>query len=193
MTNLSAGVTDFTGVLTGTLRTMQEVQEGTPLLVGQSFPSRDIIMLRTAEEANLRGIHVVVHKSDKHTFKADGYQFYVNASNTESVGWKISSCRTREGDAGVDVLTQSDPPSPGADQRAGRTPFKVKWLVPLIYATIAEAPMASNKMLKAILLPYAKPYALGEKDRRQGTRTDSNTTKGACPWLLFWSVHLRCR
>ena len=37
----------------------------------------------------------------------------------------------------------------------------MKWFVPLvIYATIAEAPMASNKMLKAILLPYAKPYAL---------------------------------
>ena len=119
MTNLSAGVTDFTGVLTGTIRTMQEVLEGTPLLVGQSFPSRDIIMLRTAEEANLRGIHVVVHKSDKHTFKADGYQFYVNASNTESVGWKISSRQTCEGDAaGVDVLTPSDPPAPGADQRA---------------------------------------------------------------------------
>ena len=30
MTNLSAGVTDFTGVLTGTLRTMQQVQEGIP-------------------------------------------------------------------------------------------------------------------------------------------------------------------
>ena len=153
MTNLSAGVTDFTGVLTGTLRTMQEVQEGTPLLVGQSFPSRDIIMLRTAEEANLRGIHVVVHKSDKHTFKAYGNQFYVNASNTESVGWKISSCQTREGDAGVNVLT-----APGADQRASRTPFKVKWLVPLIYATIAEAPMASNKMLKAILLPLMQNH-----------------------------------
>ncbi len=37
----------------------------------------------------------------------------------------------------------------------------MKWFVPLvIYAKIAEAPMASNKMLKAILLPYAKPYAL---------------------------------
>ena len=46
MTNLSAGVTDFTEVLMGTLRMMQQVQEGTPLLVGQSFPSRDIIMLQ---------------------------------------------------------------------------------------------------------------------------------------------------
>ena len=27
---------------------------------------------------------------------------------------------------------------------------------------------------------------LGEKDRGQGTRTNSYTTKGACPWLLFW-------
>ena len=78
-------------------------------------------MLRTAEEANLCGIHVVVHKSNKHTFKAYGNQFYVNTSNTESVGWKISSCQTHEGDAGVDVLTPSDPPAPGADQRASRT------------------------------------------------------------------------
>ena len=119
MTNLSVGVTDFTGVLTGTIRTMQQVQEGTPLLVGQSFPSRDIIMLRTAEEANLRGVHVVVHKSDKNTFKAYGNQFYVNASSTETVGWKISSCQTRVGDAArVDVLTPSDSPAPGVDQHA---------------------------------------------------------------------------
>ena len=76
-------------------------------------------MLRTAEEANLREIHVVVHKSDKSTFKAYGNQFYINASNTETVGWKISSRQTCEGDAaGVDVLTPSDPPAPGADQRA---------------------------------------------------------------------------
>ncbi len=119
MTNLSVGVTDFTGVLTGTLHTMQQVQEGTPLLVGQSFPLRDIIVLRTAEEANLHRIHVVVHKSDKNSFKAYGNQFYVNSSNTKTVGWKISLCQTREGDAdGVNVLTPSDPPAPGADQRA---------------------------------------------------------------------------
>ena len=68
MTNLSVGVTDFTGVLMETLRTMQQVEEGTPLMVGQSFPLRDIIMLRSADEANLRGIHVIIHKSDKHTF-----------------------------------------------------------------------------------------------------------------------------
>ncbi len=160
MTNLSVGVTDFNGVLIETLRTMQQVEEGTPLLVGQSFPSRDIIMLQSAEEANLCGIHIIVHKSDKHTFKAYGNQFYINASNSESGGWKITTCHTREGDAGVNVFTPSDPPAPGVDQHASRSPFKVKWFVLLIYATTAEAPMASNKMLKAILLPYAKPYAL---------------------------------
>ena len=58
------------------------------------------------------------------------------------------------------MFTPSDPPAPVADQHASRSPFKVKWFVPLIYATTTEAPMASNKMLKAILLPYAKPYAL---------------------------------
>ena len=172
MSNLSACVTDFTGVLMKMLCTMQQVEEGTPLLVGQSFPSRDIIMLWSAEEANVHGIHVIIHKSDKHTFKAYSNQFYVNASNSESGGWKITACKTRDGDAGVDMLTPSDPPAHGADQRASRSPFKMKWFVPLIYATIAEAPMALSKMLKATLLPSAKPYALTDS-LIQGARIEA--------------------
>ncbi len=41
-----------------------------------------------------------------------------------------------------------------------RSPFRAKWLIPLIYSTIAEAPMASNMMLRAVLKPYAKAYVL---------------------------------
>jgi hypothetical protein len=47
---------DWTGVSMPTLRTMKEVEHGTPLAVGQTFPSREIILLWTAEEANLHGI-----------------------------------------------------------------------------------------------------------------------------------------
>jgi len=47
---------NWTGVCTSTLRTMNEVENGTGLAVGQTFPNRDIIKIWTAEEANLCGI-----------------------------------------------------------------------------------------------------------------------------------------
>jgi hypothetical protein len=59
---------DWTGVCTSTLRTMNEVENGTRLAVGQTFPNRDLIVLRIAEEANLRGIYVTILKSSKFTF-----------------------------------------------------------------------------------------------------------------------------
>jgi hypothetical protein len=82
---------DWTGVCTSTLRTMNEVENGTRMAVGQTFPNRDLIVLRTAEEANLRGIYVVtILKSSKFTFCSSGVGFYLSATNSESSGWKIS-------------------------------------------------------------------------------------------------------
>jgi hypothetical protein len=86
---------DWTGVFTSTLRTMKEVEDGTRLAVGQTFPNRDLIVLWTAEEANLRGIHVTILKSSKFTFCSSGVGFYISATNSESSGWKISKCSTR--------------------------------------------------------------------------------------------------
>ena len=57
---------------------------------------------------------------------------------------------------GVNITTHDD----AGDDSNHRSPFRAKWLVPLIYDTIAEAPMASNQMLKAILSPYGKEYAV---------------------------------
>ena len=54
---------DWTGVCTSTLRTMKEVEDGTRLAVGQKFPNRNLIVLRTAEEANLCGIYVTILKA----------------------------------------------------------------------------------------------------------------------------------
>ena len=138
----------WTGVCTSTLRTMNDVENGTRLAVGQTFPTRDLITLRTAEEANLRGIYVTILKSSKFTFCSSGVGFYVSATNSESSGWKITKCITREGDTGVDVFDNV--------ASTGRSPIRAQWLIPIIHSTIAEAPMASNQMLRAILKPYAK-------------------------------------
>jgi hypothetical protein len=141
---------DWTGVRTSTLQMMKEVEDGTCLAVGQTFPSREIIMLWTAEEANLRRIYVTILKSSKYMFYSSGVGFYISATNSESSGWKISQCCTREGYIGVDVF------APDNAAASCRSPFCAKWLIPLIHSTIAKAPMASNMMLRAIMKPYAK-------------------------------------
>ena len=67
----------------------------------------------------------------------------------------------------------------------------MKWLVPLIYAKIAEAPMASNKMLKAILLPYAKPYTLTD-GLIQGARLEARKEIFGSPKEnVHYTLHVR--
>ena len=148
MKSLAEVELDWTGVCTSTLRTMNEVENGNCLAVGQTFPNRDLIVLQTAEEANLRGIYVAIMKISMFTFCSSGVGFYVSATNSKSSGWKISKCITREGDTGVDVLANV--------VSTGKSPIHAQWLIPIIHSTIAEAPMASNMMLRAILKPYAK-------------------------------------
>jgi len=139
---------NWTGVCTATLHTINEVENGTRLAVGQTFLNRDLIKIRTAEEANLHGIYVTILKSSKFTFCSSGIGFGVSATNSESSGWKITKCIIREGDTGGDVLANA--------ASTGRSPFHAEWLIPIIMPTIAETPMASNMMLRAILKPYVK-------------------------------------
>ena len=151
MLNESAHVVNFTGIVHASLRTMHDVEQGTRLQLGQTFPSSNIIMLCCAEEANLRGIYVTTLKSDKFTFKIEGLHFRVHASNSEVRGWKITLCETSVGVVGTNTDTAGS---------STRSPYSVKMVVPLIYSTIAELPMASNKMLLAILSEYGKPYVM---------------------------------
>ena len=123
---------EWTGVCTPTLRTMDEVESDPRLAVGQTFPNKDLILLRTAEEANLRGIYVSIMKSSKFTFSSSGKGFYVSATNSENNGWKITKCSTREGNSGEAVL-ESD-----ADT-TNRSPFRVQWFIPIIHSTIVAS------------------------------------------------------
>jgi len=111
---------EFSGIVTASLRTMQSVQEGTRLQVGQTFPSSKIVMLRCAEEANLQGIYLKTLRSDKFMFKTEGLNFYVCATNSESIGWKITTCQTSVGSAVATTITTHD--DDGNDSYV-RTPF----------------------------------------------------------------------
>ncbi len=51
--------TTFTGVCDLTLRTMSEVEQY-PLCIGHFFPTKDHVLLRIAEEANLVGVRIKI-------------------------------------------------------------------------------------------------------------------------------------
>jgi hypothetical protein len=53
----------YTGVASKLLRTMTEVK-ATPLKVGDTFPTKERMMLRIVEEANLYGVHMAIKRSD---------------------------------------------------------------------------------------------------------------------------------
>jgi len=122
------------------------------LCVDQTFPESSLIKLRVAEEANCRGIYFSVHKSDetKLICSGDG-SFYVQASNSDS-GWRITKCQVQaeQGDQPEKELTKS--------KSLPRSPYKVSYIIPLIAKTIAETPLASNKVLLQILEPYGRAY-----------------------------------
>ncbi len=53
-----------------------------------------------------------------------------------------------------------------------RSPYKVSYILPIIAKTIAETPMASNKVLRQILEPYSRAYCFMDA-LIQGARTEA--------------------
>ena len=87
----------FSGCLTLGLRTMVDVQK-CRLEANHTFPDKDILVLRVAEEANLRGINFVCTRSDLRDFKCTGPRFCVIARHSERLGWLVSVANIRECD-----------------------------------------------------------------------------------------------
>jgi hypothetical protein len=57
-------------------------------------------------------------------------------------------------------------------QTISLSPYKVAMVVPLIAKTIAETPMASNKVLRQVLEPFGKQYCFMEAII-QGARSEA--------------------
>jgi hypothetical protein len=147
------------GVGTPALRPMKQVEESR-LLENQVFLSKEILQLRIAEEANLRGISTHASRSDHTTLTTVGFKFYVHATFSEKNGWTVHSAVCREGD---DIL--KIPPKDvydGSSERkiALRTPLKSKWAVPYITKAVLDNPTISYQMMRELMKPYANDYAL---------------------------------
>ena len=88
----------FTGCIDTTLRRMVDVRKA-PLLLGHTFPFKDMLMMRIAEEANLYGVRVKTTRSDSFQLcvkGVDGDSFHVKAVYGTQIGlWKVIECNIR--------------------------------------------------------------------------------------------------
>ena len=95
---LSESITSScSGVGTPTLCPMKQVEESR-LIENQVFLSKEILQLRIAEEANLRGIATQASQSDCANLTTIGFNFYVHATFSERYGWTVHGAVCREGD-----------------------------------------------------------------------------------------------
>ena len=94
---LSESITSScSGVGTPTLLPMKQVEESR-LIENQVFLSKEILQLRIAEEANLRGIATHASRSDCTNLTTIGFNFYVHATFSERYGWTVHGSVCREG------------------------------------------------------------------------------------------------
>ena len=121
----------FSGCLSLTLRPMSEVQANC-LEAHHTFPNREILSMRVAEEANLRGINILCIWSDICDLRYTGTRFFVTANQSERLGWYVTIANVRKcDDHGLAAVVDIDK----ALEKL-TSPFKTKWIVPLILPII---------------------------------------------------------
>jgi hypothetical protein len=123
----------FTGKQNDQLCTMIEVEKS-GLIANQTFKSKDLLQLHISEEANLCGINTIAILSDHTNVTVIGINFYIKATFSEKVGWRVQTAICQEGD---DIL--KIPPKDTYDaaiekdrKHALCTPIKSKYIVPRI-------------------------------------------------------------
>jgi hypothetical protein len=126
-------IVQYTGCLHPTLRTMAEVEKSR-LEVRHTFPDKDLLKLRVAEEANCRGIHFCAPRSEVRQYKAYGEMFAVQANNNEMTNdFYVCICSVHEGDdfSGLDTGKID------SKGEKGKTLFTTAIIVPLIRRVVA--------------------------------------------------------
>jgi hypothetical protein len=184
----------YTGVVIDSIRLMSTVADS-PMAVGHTYPStsKELALIRIAEEANYSGCQVTIGRSDLmrvQAFGRNGSSFEVKVYCSDKFGWRVSACNTRSSEAmNADVATEVQEQAQAgvvtkgvtvhecddlfgeegtADNNAetianntdtiesGRTPFKSRWLIPLLKTAIGETTNILNKHIRLLLAPYIK-------------------------------------
>ncbi len=168
---------EYSGVVDARLRLMSDV-EVTPLLKGHTFPTKDILLIRIAEEANFCGCQIAIVQSNNYQVYVRGCAgslFQVKASCSIKLGWKLTTIKTRAVTKANDDPTDEivydveekvadeDKASLEEDDADGKvkavcqcTPIKSHWIVPLLLSEIVEKPNMSNAEMKHVVSAYVK-------------------------------------
>jgi hypothetical protein len=176
---IKTGASDqtYTGVLNDRLRTMTDV-ESSPLMLDHTFPTKEVLLLRITEEANLSGCHVSSKRSDDYRVQVLGSSyssFKIKAVYSSTFGWKIIKCETRHEllsqeettalDGGVEEIHNYGSDVLGDDNgcadedthnNCARTPIKLRWILPFINVEMGEMPNMSNREMKNLTAAYVK-------------------------------------
>jgi hypothetical protein len=95
---VDGGTIEYTGCTDEILRPMVNVSNSL-LLEGHTFPDKETLLMRVAEEANLYGVWIkIVHSDGLHADVrgADGDRFHVlGYSGLTALKWKVTKCITR--------------------------------------------------------------------------------------------------
>ena len=153
----------YTGVTDPRLRTMVEVV-GARLRVGDSFPNRDLLAIRIAEEAIQVNTAVTVTRSDSVQYRVVGVRFYAQANKNLIEGWVVTKLQVNVEGAGLAM------PSENTKEKSATTLLRTEWLVALVLDEIRERPNISNDALRGYLLAYA-PKQYFTDNILQNTRT----------------------
>ena len=96
----SGTMVEYTGDMTPSLRLMSEA-EARRLNPRDSFENKEVLRMRIAEEANLRGVWITTIRSDSRVLLVVGDKFYVKANNSERNGWVVTTAIVRLGDGNL--------------------------------------------------------------------------------------------
>ena len=87
----------YTGVLSDKIRLMSQVEDS-PMKVGHTYPTKEMVLIRIAEEANLSGCMITISRScSKRIFASgarDSHTFCIRVLYTNVHSWKVVECET---------------------------------------------------------------------------------------------------
>ncbi len=168
---------EYSGVVDARLWLMSDV-EVTPLLKGHTFPTKEILLIQIAEEANFCGCQIAIVPSNNYQVYVRGCAgslFQIKASCSIKLGWNVTTIETREvtkanNDPTDEIVydieekeTDEDEASLEEDDADGkvkavrqRTPIKSRWIVHLLLNEIAEKPDMSDVEMKHVVSVYVK-------------------------------------
>ena len=131
---------------------MAEVS-GARLCPGDSFPNRDLVALRIAEEAIQTNTAINVTRSDSIQYRAVGMRFYIQANKNLTEWWVIKQLQVNVKGAGLTTpfgtsTQESSLPTqesgPTKNRRQISTTLQTEWLVALVLEEICERPGILN-------------------------------------------------